>query len=75
MDSFILNRNAQSDSGDFEVHNITKGCSNLPNPENRISLGSHRDCHGAVAEAKQRYPNEANKINGCYYCANACHTS
>lgn len=30
-------------------------------------------CHGTVSEAKRRWPN--NRINGWYYCCNACHTS
>ena len=36
-------------------------------------LGEHPTCHSAVATARSRYPND--RANGCYYCANACHTS
>ena len=72
MQRFIINKNQQA-NGDHEVHNATTGCSYMPNPENRIDLGYHASCHGAVAEAKRRWP--GNRINGCYYCANACHTS
>lgn len=72
MPQFIVNQNAQA-NGDHEVHNKTTGCNYMPNLENQIDLGYHNDCHGAVAEAKRRWPN--NRINGCYYCCNACHTS
>lgn len=72
MPLYIINKNAQT-NGDHEVHNndSTKGC--LPNVENRIGLGVFSSCGPAVREAKRRWPRE--KINGCYYCANACHTS
>lgn len=75
MPNYILNKNAQPYSGDHEVHDIasTKGC--LPEPHNRISLDYHPSCYSAVLEAKRRYPSEAHKINGCFYCANACHTT
>lgn len=74
MPSFIINRNPQPKSGEYEVHNTTAGCSYMPKLENQIALGVHADCHGAVAKAKSDYPNERSKINGCYYCCNACHT-
>ena len=72
MPTFVINRNQQS-NGDHEVHNKTTGCSYMPNIENQINLGIHDSCHGAVAEAKKKWPN--NRINGCYYCCNPCHTS
>ncbi|SDZ93773.1 hypothetical protein SAMN05660420_00802 [Desulfuromusa kysingii] len=72
MPSFVINKNQQSNS-DHEVHNATSGCTYMPNPENQIDLGTHVDCHGAVAKAKSSWPDS--KINGCYYCCNACHTS
>lgn len=72
MPAFVLNRNPQS-NGDHEVHNSSSGCSFLPDRANQIDLGFHLSCHGAVAEGKRRYPNV--RINGCYYCANACHTT
>lgn len=72
MPNFILNSNAQS-NGDHEVHNTTTGCSYMPAASSQIDLGWHSDCHGAVTEAKRRYPH--NKVNGCYYCATDCHTS
>ena len=72
MPNFIVNNNAQS-NGDHEVHNISAGCSYMPAVGNRVDLGTHATCHGAVTYAKQKWPN--NKINGCYYCCNACHTS
>ena len=73
MPYFIINKNQQS-SGDYEVHNQTAGCSFLPHPDNRIGLGHFSNCHGAVRAAKSRFPQQAHQINGCYYCARACHT-
>ncbi|SIO13568.1 hypothetical protein SAMN02745824_3089 [Parasphingorhabdus marina DSM 22363] len=69
MPHFIVNKNAQS-NGDHEVHNKTAGCNNMPLASNQKDLGYHTSCYGAVAEAKKTYP----QSNGCYYCANACHT-
>lgn len=72
MPRFVINVNAQS-NGDHEVHNATAGCSYMPAPENQVDLGLHATCHGAVAEAKSRWPGA--RINGCFYCARACHTT
>jgi len=72
MARYVININAQA-NGDHEVHNITKGCNYLPNYENQIDLGYHNSCHEAVAHAKRKWPDY--RINGCYYCCNACHTS
>lgn len=72
MPNFIVNSNAQS-NGDHEVHNVSAGCSYMPAAGNRVDLGTHATCHGAVSHAKQKWPNA--RINGCYYCCNACHTS
>ena len=66
---YRLNLNQQS-NGDHEVHK--QGCSFYPT-QNYDSLGSFEYCFQAVAEAKRKYPFK--KINGCYFCANACHTS
>ena len=67
MPYFHVNHNAQS-NGDHEVHE--NGCSYQPNLENRLRLGEHATCFGAVREAKRTYP----QSDGCYYCCNACHT-
>lgn len=72
MHRFIINKNQQS-NGDHEVHNATLGCSYMPKPENQIDLGYHSSCYGALIDANSRWP--GNRINGCYYCANTCHTS
>lgn len=72
MPAFIINKNAQS-NGDHEVHNTSTGCHYMPRPENQIDLGNHPTCHGAVTLAKRQWPNA--RINGCYYCCNACHTT
>ncbi len=72
MPRFIINTNQQA-NGDFEVHNATIGCSYMPLNSSQKDLGMHHDCYGAVAYAKYQWPNA--KINGCYWCCNACHTS
>lgn len=71
MPNFCLNKNAQP-TGEHEVHNVDAGTHCLPNPENRIPLGSHLTCHAAVAEARRIYPNT--EIDGCKFCATDCHT-
>lgn len=73
MQGFILNRTEQ-DNGDHEVHNTSTWCNWMPAPENRIDLGTHMDCRGAVAHAKQLY-GRTWRINGCAWCCPACHTS
>lgn len=69
---YILNRNIQP-NGDYEVHNLSSGCSWIPLPQNQINLGNHPSCKEAVVYAKSQNPNV--KINGCKYCCGACHTS
>lgn len=70
MPYYCVNKNAQR-NGDHEVHDLasTRGC--LPTATNRIDLGYHAGCSGAVAAAKRHYT----QVNGCYYCANSCHTT
>lgn len=72
MARFIVSNNPQS-NGDHEVHNVTTGCSYMPAPQSQVNLGEYATCHGAVAYAKQRWSDK--RINGCYYCCTACHTS
>ena len=72
MPYFIVNRNAQPISGDNEVHNLITGCAYMPLVENRVDLGSHDNCRGAVTHAMiLGYA----KANGCFWCANGCHTT
>ncbi len=72
MPNYIINKNTQS-NGDNEVHNKDANCGHMPLIENQIDLGWHATCHDAVSYAKSKWAN--NRINGCYYCANTCHTS
>lgn len=72
MPNYIINKNAQS-NGDHEVHEVASDCPHMPASENQIVLGWHSTCHGAVSEAKRRWPEH--KIDGCYHCCNTCHTS
>jgi hypothetical protein len=69
--NYCVNTNAQPDSRDHEVHDVstTEGC--LPDPGNRLDLGWHRTCADAVNKAQQTYSD----VNGCYYCAHECHTT
>lgn len=71
MPNYCVNVNTQSGSNDHEVHDLgsTKGC--LPDAGNQLALGWHSDCKGAVQAAKQHYSD----VNGCYWCANDCHTT
>ncbi len=66
MARYYVNRNAQA-NGDREVH--TTGCAWLPAEQNRLYLGDFPSCGPAVREARRFYQ----KVNGCYYCSNACH--
>lgn len=43
----------------------------MPEPQNREYLGDFPSCHGAVIEAKKKYP----RANGCFHCSKECHTS
>lgn len=68
MAQYYVNKHAQA-NGDHEVHK--RGCTFIPNPENRIYLGDFVTCRGAVQEAKKHYV----QTNGCFYCSRDCHTS
>jgi hypothetical protein len=70
MPQYTINKNAQND-GYHEIHNVNT-CSYLPQLQNRIDLGLFDNCSSAVLSAKLKYPN--NKVDGCYYCCNTCHT-
>ena len=69
MASYYVNKNQQL-NGDHEVHK--EGCSYMPNVENRIYLGEYSSCQPAVQKGKREH---FYQVNGCYYCAYACHTS
>lgn len=70
MPEYFINRNVQP-NGDYEVHSLP--CPTPPLPENRIDLGWHSSCHGAVGKAQASWPGK--RINGCAYCCAPCHTS
>lgn len=71
MHTYCVNRNAQPVSNDHEVHDIDSGCFYLPATANQIILGQFNSCQSAVAAAKNYFSDS----NGCYWCANACHTT
>lgn len=68
---YCVNRNPQP-TGEHEVHNLNAQCQSrhFPAPHNQVDLGYHSDCHSAVRKARTIYAN----VDGCYYCAPACHT-
>ncbi len=69
MPAYCVNKNAQS-NGDHEVHDLSAGCAYEPAQANRLALGFHGNCLSAVRAAS----NYHQQVNGCYYCARACHT-
>lgn len=69
MALYYVNRNAQPDSGDHEVHVST--CSYLPREENRRYLGDFSHCRPAVLAARTLYADS----NGCAHCCPDCHTT
>ena len=69
MATYYVNKDAQSGSGDHEVHTST--CSYLPGSANRVYLGEFSSCSAAVDKAKKTYSDS----NGCYHCSRACHTT
>lgn len=72
MARFCVNKKPQWDSRDHEVHDLDRAVSCLPEEENRVSLGIHATCQGAVAKARALGYATA---DGCAYCAPACHNS
>lgn len=72
MPRYYVNKNAQTnDNYENEVHRTDElNCLRPAAQHNRVDLGLHDTCHTAVTKAK----NLGYKANGCYYCANACHT-
>ena len=72
MPRYCVNKNAQSGSGDHEVHDLAsiKGC--LPQESNRIALGYHSSCREAVSAAKRLHYSDS---NGCAHCTPECHTT
>ncbi len=72
MPNYIVNSNAQP-NGDHEVHVSPQQHNSCTYPAlaNRVHLGHFANCHGAVMEAVTRGYRTA---NGCYWCADDCHT-
>ncbi len=71
MPRYCVSKMPQTNSGDHEVHDLdtNQGC--LPDWANRIELGFHASCRGALERAKNYYRD----VNGCYWCARPCHTT
>lgn len=71
MSVYYLNLTPKYEEGikHYEVHK--ENCKWLSKVEDCEELGDFRDCHGAIKEAKQRYPKW--KIDGCKYCSPECH--
>ena len=69
MAKYYVNDEAQSSSGDHEVH--VSNCSWLPLVKSKTYLGDYLYCSTAVAKAKEIYPN----ADGCEKCSPDCHYS
>lgn len=65
MPLYCVNKETNWPGFDHEVHK--QGCSKWPS--NRIDLGWHSTCYGAIAEARRHYGN----VDGCAICSDACH--
>lgn len=76
MAKYIINKEQQPESagGNYEVHNEDT-CLHLPHENNRIFLDYFTNCKDALDEAKNKFPQKAPKIDGCYYCLNVCYKS
>jgi hypothetical protein len=70
MPYFCVNQNAQS-NGDHEVHELSVNCPFEPSAANQLALGYYTTCRGAVEAATKYF----DQVNGCYFCANPCHTT
>ena len=70
MPYYCVNRNAQP-NGEHEVHDVSNGTWCLPIQASRFDLGYHANCTSAVQEAARR---GIAQVNGCRWCASACHT-
>jgi hypothetical protein len=70
MASYYVNRRQQA-NGDHEVHDKAS-CppQYFPQGDNAEYLGEFASCSQAVTAARTRY----RQVNGCYWCARACHT-
>lgn len=71
MPNYCVNTKAQAGSRDHEVHDAASRFGCLPDVQNRLDLGWHATCAGAVQQAKRSYAD----VNGCFYCASECHTT
>lgn len=70
MADYYVNRQAQV-NGDHEVHDKA-ACppQYFPSPQNAAYLGNFNTCAQAVQTARSYF----SQVNGCFYCARACHT-
>lgn len=71
MAQFIVTKQKQV-SGKYTIHNRTTGCAHLPSQGQQVSLGYYPSCQEALEDALSRWPDK--QIDGCYYCANSCHS-
>ena len=66
MKRYWVNKNVDTNpNNDHEVH--AEGCHYIPNQ--KIDLGYHASCHGAIRVAKLHYQN----VDGCSNCCADCH--
>jgi hypothetical protein len=67
MPKFYVNKNAEFD-GFHEVH--VSDCAQGAAPEYQLDLGWYLTCKEAVVEAREIFE----KVDGCAYCCEGCHT-
>lgn len=71
MRKYYVNHNEQPE-GEHEVHDWNANCSHPPLMQNRVDLGYHATCRGAIFEAQKLYP--YSHVNGCAYCVPLCNS-
>jgi len=75
MATFIVSKPQQRPvTGQYEVHNLSRGCSLLSVEVFRQPLGEFLICHSAL-EFVRRQNGPSLIFNGCAYCCNECHTT
>ena len=67
MDQYIINEQPRPD-GAYEMHNLSKGCENLPVQKEQIPIGFFANFELAYKRARINWPKE--KVKACVSC---CH--
>ena len=65
MIKYIVDENALP-SGAYQLHNTTRGCTEILNLKNQIFIGNFADCELALKRARMNWPRE--KVIPCPKC-------